>query len=317
MMTPAERDAFQALRRTVVGGSDAGPICDVSPFKTAMQVYLEKVGAVEPEEENEAMHWGSIMEPVVIQEFCDQYKCNVKVGLQLARLDDHPHIGYHADGLLIGDDGKPTAIVEAKTSGAWSKLPWGDSGTDEIPDTYNLQVQQGMLVYGLERAFMPVLIGGNDFRIFEIDRNQKMIDDMIQITDEFWQRVVDKNPPEIDGTNDSRRFLEALHPQDDGSTIQADSYLNEWLARDKAARDDMADAKARELEARNKIVERMADASILEGSGCRVSYKTSKDRNNTAWQAVSEALNAPANLIAKHTKIVKGSRSFRPTWKGN
>lgn len=315
MMTPAERDAFHAVRRTVIGGSDIGAICGVNPFKTEMQVYLEKVGAVEPEEENEAMHWGTVLEPVVIQEFCHQYNCNAKVKLPLARLDGHPHIGYHADGLLLDDERKPTDIIEAKTSGAWSRLPWGEAGTAEIPDTYNLQVQQGMLVYGFERAFMPVLIGGNDFRVFEIDRNEQLIANMIEVSDQFWQQVLDKTPPEIDGTNDSRRFLEALHPKDDGSTIQADSYLREWAARLRVARTDKAEAEARELLARNKITDKMKGVSRVEGPGFKITYKKSKDRDDTSWMSVAEALNAPPALIKKHTKIVKGSRSFRPTWK--
>jgi hypothetical protein len=47
-----------------------------------------------------------------------------------------------------------------------------------------------------------VLIGNSDFRVYEIERNDATIAGLFAKVDEFWQRVVDGNPPEVDYTRD-------------------------------------------------------------------------------------------------------------------
>lgn len=310
-----DREQFHIERRSGIGGSDIGALVGVNSFKGEMQVYLEKVGAVAPSEPNDAMRWGTILEPVIIQEFCTQYNCKVRVGVDMVRLEGHPHIIYHADGLILDENGEVFALLEAKTSGPWGRLYFGHSGSDDVPPSYNLQVQQGMLCHDLDRAFIPVLISGQEWRVFEIERNDKLIKNMVKVADDFWPRVVERRPPDIDGTKASKEFLAALYPDDTGLTMKADSYLIEWVKRLHQARANGDAAKAAELEARNMISDKMQRAAYLEGPGFRISHKKTKDRKKTAWQAVAQALNAPKSLVAKHTTTTPGGRQFRPTWK--
>ena len=315
MMTSAEREAFLAEHGTIVGGSDIGAICNVNPFQTEMDIYMNKIGEFQSSEPNAAMRWGTILEPVILQEFCDQNNCKVIASPELRRLKDHPHIGYHADGLVLDADGEVMALFEAKTSGSFGRMIFGESGSDDIPDSYKLQVQWGMLVFDLPRAFVAVLIAGQDFRIFEIERDDELIGNMIITADNFWQRVIDRNPPEIDGTEASQRFLQSLYPKDTGETIRADTYLTEWVGRLAVARKEKAEAEKREQLAKNKVIEKMENASVLEGTGFKVSYKKPKDRTKVDWPAVAAAAKVPTGLIEKHTTITEAKRAFRPTWK--
>lgn len=329
MMTPAEREAFLAERMSIVGGSDIGPITGVSPWRSEMDVYMEKIGAIEPPEQNENMKWGLIHEPAVIREFCDQFHAEVKVDVPLIRHPELFHIGYHADGLLLGEDGKPTALIEAKAPGAFARPTFGEPGTDDIPRTYFLQVQQGMELFDLSRAFVPVLFGGNRWMYFEVARNREIAADLIRIANVFWQRVIDRNPPEIDGTESSQRFLQSLYPADTGETIQADTYSTEWMAKLSNARKDKAEAEKREQLAKNKIIEKMGDAAVLEGPGFKVSYKKPNDRIKVDYKAVVQYLldelkgtglrnidhGELAILVSDHTTTTPAKRVFRPTWK--
>lgn len=314
-MTPAELEAFQAERMSIVGGSDIGPICGVNPWRSEMDVFMEKIGAVGPPEQNENMKWGLIHEPAVIQEFRDQFHAEVKVDVPLIRHPKFPHIGYHADGLLLGDDGKPTALIEAKAPDKFARSTFGEPGTDDIPRTYFLQVQQGMGLFDLDRTFVPVLFGGNRWMYFEVARDRKLAADMIKIANVFWQRVIDRNPPEIDGTESSQRFLQSLYPADTGETMQADTYLTGWMAKLSDARKDKAEAEKREQLAKNKIIEKMGDAAVLEGPGFKVSYKKPKDRSKIDWPEIAAAAKVPKKLIEKHTTTTPAKRVFRPTWK--
>ena len=48
-----------------IGGTDIGCIVGVNPWKSIMDLYLEKVGITEPQEMNEAMELGLEMEPIL------------------------------------------------------------------------------------------------------------------------------------------------------------------------------------------------------------------------------------------------------------
>jgi predicted phage-related endonuclease len=230
-------------------------------------------------------------------------------------MDRHPHIIFHADGLILDDEDNPTALFEAKTSGAFAQTNFGPSGTSEVPPSYNLQVQQGMAVFDLLRAFMAVLIGGQDWRVYEILRDDELIADMIKVADNFWPCVVNKEPPDIDGSKDSARYLEAMYPQDSGAEIRADSFAIEWAGRLRQAREAKAQAEADELLARNKIVDHMRDATYLIGPGFKISHKKTKDRRTIKWMNVARELNASENLIESHSKVTPGGRRFTPVWK--
>lgn len=308
-------EQFHADRRTGIGGSDIGAICGVNPFRGKMEVYLEKVGAIESAEPNEAMLWGTILEPVIVKQFCERHNARIEVGIPMARMEGHPHIIFHADGLILDHEDKPMALFEAKTSGAFARTTFGPSGTSEVPPSYNLQVQQGMAVFDLPRAFMAVLIGGQDFRVFEIMRDDELIADMIMVADNFWPCVVNREPPDIDGSKDSARYLEVLYPQDSGAEIRADSYAIEWVGRLRQARKAIAKGEADELLARNKIVDHMEKATYLIGPGFKITHKKAKDRKTTKWMNVARELNAPQDLIDSHTMLSVSHRRFTPVWK--
>ena len=64
------RDEWLELRRQGIGGSDAAAILGLNPWKTPMDVWLEKTGEfTRDDEENEQMYWGTVLEAVVAEEF--------------------------------------------------------------------------------------------------------------------------------------------------------------------------------------------------------------------------------------------------------
>ena len=53
-------EQWLAYRRTGLGGSDAGAIMGVSPYKSAYAVWADKLGALPPTEDSEPMRQGAI-----------------------------------------------------------------------------------------------------------------------------------------------------------------------------------------------------------------------------------------------------------------
>lgn len=183
------RDQFLANRRTGIGGSDVAPILGLSPWKTPLDVYLEKRGEGGEQPDNEAMLWGRALEPAIRQEYANRTGRVVHIPDGVVR---HPKLSWmiaNLDGAT--SDGR---VFEAKT--ARSGTGWGEPGTDEVPQSYLLQVQHYMAVTGYLVADIAVLIGGSDFRVYEVPADPELHAMLVDAESEFWQRVQDGNPPD-------------------------------------------------------------------------------------------------------------------------
>ena len=65
-----EREQWLLQRRAGLGGSDIGAILGLSPFRTPVDVYLEKTGRAPANEETLQMRFGTYAEEFVAQEYC-------------------------------------------------------------------------------------------------------------------------------------------------------------------------------------------------------------------------------------------------------
>lgn len=64
------REQWLNLRRRGIGGSDASVVLGVNPYRSVLELWLDKTKQLEPEESTiEAAYWGQVLEPVVRDEF--------------------------------------------------------------------------------------------------------------------------------------------------------------------------------------------------------------------------------------------------------
>jgi putative phage-type endonuclease len=294
---------FYTIRRTGIGGSDAGAILGLSAYKTPLDVYLEKVGEADPTEDTAATYWGRKLEDLVADEY------NVRTGRRVERCNDtlrHPDVGYligHVDRLVWDGSHRPRVrgqvrtrrLLECKTAGAHMADQWGPEGTDQIPEVYIAQVQHYLCVTGCEVADVAVLIGGRDFRVYEIPRDDDLIMAMRDAMAEFWGHVEKQQPPEPTTLADiAKRW-----PRDTGGQVMADPVtvgaidaLREMKAQQKTLEADI-DA----LESAVKKV--LTDHATLLGPDGRplATWKT-----QTAKRLDQARLKAEhADLIAQYT----------------
>lgn len=81
------------------------------------------------------------------------------------------------------------------------------------------QVLHQLAVTGHAWAEVAVLIGGQDFRIYRIERDEEKIQDLTEREAQFWQMVQQDQQPEPDGSSDAANALSWLFPRDDGQTV--------------------------------------------------------------------------------------------------
>ena len=268
MMTKdlSHRDWLDARRRGL-GGSDIAAIAGLSPWRSPMAVYLEKIGDIPDQEENEAMYWGKTLESIVADEF------SRRTGLKVARRNailQHPENHWmlaNIDRRIVGQN----AGLECKTTSAYGKDNWEDG---KVPDMYMLQCQWYMAVTGYESWWIAVLIGGNAFKHKEIARDEEIIKHLIEIGRDFWTLVENRTPPAMDGTDSSTNVLNALFPaenvtNDEIHLIGADAVLGEFLRAQQMEKD----WKAAKDEAANKLKAQMKDHTLGRVGRHLVSWK--------------------------------------------
>lgn len=210
-----ERDAFLARRRMGIGGSDAGAILGVSPYKSAFQVWAEKTQETpDVPPMNERMHWGIVLEQAVVAEFCRRTgKVVRRVRQQLAH-KDRPWQIANLDRRIVGED----ALLEVKTAGAWCEPAWDREG---IPLYYRAQVAHYLAVTGWSTAYIAVLFGGQEFALYQMERDEPTVDLLVQRETAFWNDcVLTKTPPPIDHT--AKDWLGARYPTANGQELSWD-----------------------------------------------------------------------------------------------
>lgn len=189
-------------RRTGIGGSDAAAAIGLNPYKSPYELWLEKTGELAPLDlsDNDAVHFGNVLEGVVCDEFSQREGKQVRRVNAMLRSREHPFLVVHLDRRVVGEK----AIVEAKTAGAHRALDFGEPGTDQIPEEYLIQAQHGMYVAEAERAYVPVLIGGQKYGTYVVERDDVLIARLVKIEVSFWDLVLRREPPGIKTVEDAR-----------------------------------------------------------------------------------------------------------------
>ncbi len=208
------------LRRLGIGGSDVGSILGLNKYASPLDVYLEKTGKSEPKDlsDNEAVHFGNVLEDVVAQEYARRTGLSVR---RRNRAFVHPDNCWMRANIDRSVDGK-NMVLECKTAGQYMTSEWGASGSDEVPDTYLVQVAWYMAVCGYSRGTLAVLIGGRDFRIYNFERDTSLEKMLVDRCEVFWrENVLADVPPPASCLRD----LETLYATDNGLSLVADDTI--------------------------------------------------------------------------------------------
>jgi putative phage-type endonuclease len=263
-----DRDAWLKLRKRGIGGSDAAAVAGMNPYKSAVAVFLEKTGQMEPEEAGEAAYWGNVLEDVVAKEFALRTGLKVQRTNKMYRHPEHHFMIGNVDR-LVTDGNKRRGILEVKTASAYKAGDWEDG---RIPDNYAIQLQHYMAVLGLDYGHFAVLIGGNRFEHRYVERDERIVKYLIEIEKHFWnEHVLKRIPPMIDGSKASTDLLSYLYPTSKPDSIVA--LPPDMADRVKELREAQEAAKAAEarLEAAKNFIKAAAgDAETILFNGEKV-----------------------------------------------
>lgn len=265
-------DEWLALRRTGIGGSDAGAIMGVSPYKGAFSVWADKQGKLPPLEDNEAMRQGRDLEDYVARRFAEASGLRVRHEYSMLRSVEHPCMLADIDRRIIGE----RAGLECKTS---RDITMARYRNGEYPMEYYCQCLHYLAVTGWDCWYLAVLVYGTDLLIYKICRDEVMddIEALIKAEEAFWDNhMVLDVPPAPDALDSTAAALGSVYPHEDGTTLCADQDADQALT-DLAALKAQKRALDRQItERENQIKAAMGEAEVLAGTSVSATWRSSE-----------------------------------------
>lgn len=263
------REEWLKERKKGIGGSDASVILGFNPWKSPFELYIEKTGGEVQEIDNEAIHWGNVLEDVVAQEFSRRTGKKVRRRNQIFKHKENDWMIANIDRDVVGE----RALLECKTTNAFNLDAWEG---DEIPPAYMCQLQHYMAVLDYEKAYIAVLIGGQKFIWKEIERDDEFIELMIEHEKNFWENHVLKGvPPEIDGSKSASELLTKMYPEDNGETVMLPSDEAEILIEAiESIKAEVKEKQALQKEYENKLKLLIGEAQMGVTPKYEVRHKT-------------------------------------------
>lgn len=305
------REDWLAVRKQGIGSSDASAAVGLNPYKSQLELWMEKTGRdtvllnADPHDEESPMYWGNVLEPVVAWHYCKRTTNKVRrVNAVLQHPD--PELAWmlaNIDREVIGAD--DVQILECKTAGINGARLWKEG----VPEYVQLQVLHQLAVTGKQAADVAVLLGGQTLEIHRIERDEKMITRLINLEQRFWHYVETDTPPPTDGSASAELALRALYPEDNGRTVDfrnradlAAAYLEL-----KAVRQSISVKETREAQLKQMLQQAMGDATRAEFSNGFISWRKAKA---TTTLDVDRMLQEKPYLQVRYVKVKPGSRRF-------
>jgi len=254
---------FSVDRSKYIGGSDIGAILGLSPFKSPLELWLEKTGKKINQADSLPLRFGSFAEEFVASEYSRSTGFELVHDESIYIHPEHPFMSAHIDRFILGDGGDqpPTKILECKTANSFSTGSWGEAGTDQVPMSYLCQCIWYMAITKIQRADLAVLFGNSDFRIYQITQDQALENLVIEKAITFWEDYVLKDiAPSAINQSDCHLLFQKGDPQ---KTVNASSEDLELSKRLHLLNEEMATREDEIASIKQVFMSAMGDAESL------------------------------------------------------
>lgn len=254
-------------RKKGIGGSDAGAVCGLNPYRTAIQVYHDKTSDEIETVDNEAMRQGRAFEDYVARRFMEAAGKKVRRSNAMYYDEKNPFMLADIDRMVVGEN----AGLECKTASPYMADKWKDG---KIPLSYQIQCYHYMSVCSADAWYIAVLIYGREFKYYRIERDEEIIRDLMKIEKTFWEEnVLKRIMPDPDGSRLADQIIAEYYKDSRAGHIPLTGF-NEKLERRQELISviEHMDREKKQIEQELKIY--LGDAEAAENEHYRVSWKS-------------------------------------------
>lgn len=231
----SNHDEWLSIRNKYIGGSDAGAVVGLDNYKSPYSLWAEKTGKIPAFDGNIRTSVGAYLEEFVAKMFAEQTGKKVRKCNFTLINDMYPFACANVDRIISGED----AILEIKTTNSIPVMRKCKNG--EYPERWYCQMTHYLAVTGARKAYLAVLIKCEEFKIFELERDEEEIAALMSAEAEFWKHVENDTPPDIDGSEATSDAIDAIYANaTDSATINlsdSQNVIENYMALKKQQKD--------------------------------------------------------------------------------
>ena len=309
------REDWLQFRKQGIGSSDAAAACGIHPYLSMLELWMIKTGRMSSDidasnnngiEGYSPLYWGNTLEPMVAKYYQEHTGNKVRrVNAILQHPDSDKHFMLaNLDYSVVGSD--EVQILECKTAGEHGAKLWKHG----VPLYVTCQVQHQLAVTGKTAAHICVLLCGHEAKVYKVERDERLIESIIEHERLFWQYVETDTPPTPDHSESAARALKLLYPTPEPSSkidLTDDDGANKLFEQLLSYRDYMQELEQRHDQVKHQLQTLIADNEVAVFEKGAISWKRSKDSVGLDSKAVIKAY---PELLAKFSKTRQGSRRF-------
>ena len=303
-MTQNRIDWLKA-RRSGIGGSDVAAILGLNRYKSALDIYNDKISKRKRAKDRDgSRQCGTWMAEAVATAISqrtgvkrERMRTMLRVGIggwviaNRERAVVKPDIAGRVsiyDEKRQAETGRMIStnwILECKTANQFSADQWGESQETEIvngqivtehkiPIYYETQVQWYMAVTGCDTCFVAVLLGGQDFRIYAVKRDEDVIKALKGHCSVFWHEHVLKGiPPEAQNMED----VQKLFPVDNGDMVEATNEQAADIGELRTLAERIKELTDQQTVVKSRLIASLgANSGLMIGGEKACTYKAQK-----------------------------------------
>lgn len=261
--------AAKSSRAGYLGGTDASVILGINPYRSAVDLWLEKVGRQAPAANDPAreqiLKRGKRLEPIIVEMAVDKLRArghHVKLLAKNRRYRDAQHrflaaeidFELEVDGEEINGD--------AKSVSHFVRDQWGEPDSEDVPLWYAAQFMHGLMVHPRQRqrTLVAALRSLDDVDLYWTRRDEVTIAAMRERELRFWRdNVKAKVPPAPTSLDDIR----GLFPKSRPAAIEATPEIAAKVAELREIAKQTKDLAERETVLKFQIAQFMGDHALL------------------------------------------------------
>ncbi|QEU05002.1 YqaJ viral recombinase family nuclease [Pseudomonas oryzihabitans] len=307
----ASRLAAPKARPVRLFSQDAAAALGLDPGKSQLELWLEKTGRKTASLENDLRDdstptfWPSVLEPIIA------WRYSRSTGRKVRRYSrEVSHVSFDLAWMVarvereVLDDEEVQLLV-CRAVGASEVHLW----LEDVPVAMRLQVMHLLAVTGKHAADVAVLLGGQQWQINRIERDEASIAQLIEGERQFWRYVDTDRPPPADGSASAGKALACLYPQDSGARrdFRQQAGLLAIYLELKVLRQALQAKQARAAELQQRLQQALGDATYGDFPHGSIRWQRGQDRTVLD---VERLLQDQPELLELYAKYLPGERHF-------
>jgi len=301
----------QRIRAEGIGASEVGAVLGLDRYRTPFDIWYAKTHpSDQPQIQSAAMARGHRLEPVV----ADMY-AELHAGVMLTMGDtiQHPDAAWAlaTPDRYVLTPNQANGLLEIKTKRWRTAQEWGESGTQDVPLIVVAQCQWQMFVVNRPWCDVAMLVDGEEYREYHLERDDESIAAMVDEVAKFWTfHVRNGIAPEMKGERVGA-YLASRFRQQSGEIVPASDEAERRLMRLAGIKSEIKLLEAEEEHLGNLLKEEVGERKGIAGAAGRFTW--SEQKGGIDYKGLAESLGATPALAETFRRPSFRAARFTPS----